>query len=107
MSDPLSVIGKTATDAILLPIQQRINSELDKVAFQARAKIAYSRGIQPNQVSDLEVAEYMISMPLSATNSEIALAANSVRNGIIAGFALLGSAVLINGLLNKHRQENE
>jgi hypothetical protein len=97
-SDPLAIIGQTAINAVVAPIQQRINSEIDQIAFQARARLAKTRGLQPEEVTDLEVAEYMLSMPLSETNRQIVLAGNSVRNGVIAGCALIAFAMIVNGM---------
>lgn len=93
----LQNLGKTAVDAVMSPIQNRINSQLDVLALQIRSKIATQRGVQPQQVSDLEIAEYMMGMPLASTNQEIEKAGNSARNAIFAGFALIAAAILFNG----------
>lgn len=90
-------LGKTVVDAAMVPIQNRINSQLDVLSLQIRSKIASQRGVPPQSVSDLEIAEYMIGMPLASTNQEIDKAGKSARNAIIAGFAILATAVLING----------
>ena len=96
--DPLAMIGQTAINAVIAPIQQRINSELDQIAFQSRLRLAKLNGVRPEEVTDLEIAEYMLAMPLSETNRQIVLAGNSVRNGVVAGCALIAFAMIVNGM---------
>lgn len=75
------------SDYVTKPLTDKIYKEIDKVTDDIRYKLAKEKGIQPPQVKQLEVAEYLMAMPTAGLNKPIADMSASIRNSILIGFA--------------------
>lgn len=111
LGDLLKSSGNTLLDsaktAVAAPIAAFLNSKLNDITAQARAKIAVSKGVDEGAITDLDVAEYVIAMPTAATNQvlsdQIAYVGKSLRNGIIIGAAMLSLAVFLSRIQHRDR----
>lgn len=96
--------GSDLLKSVTEPIQAKVNQQLDKVVQDIRNKIANKRKVALSKVTDLEISEYLLSMPLKSTNDvldeQIADAGRSIRNGIIIGFIILTIGVFLSRKVN-------
>ena len=103
----LEQIGKDSLNAIVKPISDKLNAQIDKLALQSRSKLAFDRGVAPAQVTDLEVAEYLSNMPTQKITDVVAdkmvYIGQSARNGLIIGLGLIAIAIMMVGLSNKKK----
>ncbi len=101
----VSQYGGAATDALLKPISDKVNAQIDKIAYQAKYRIADQRNVDPSEVSDLDVADYIIGMPTANTNAvlseQMSYIGKCTRNGLIIGGALIGLGILVGKLATK------
>ena len=90
-------LGKETIAAIAAPIQAKILQKIDYLVIDIRNKIAKDRKISPSKVTDLEISEYLLQMPLGSTNLVVEKQAKSgvliVSGSILIGFSLLALAV--------------
>ena len=104
MNNPLDIISSTAMSTVTAPIQAMVNQQIAIVASQVRTKIAADNGVDPSQVTDLMVAEYMIGMPMASTNTvldnEIRYIGKAAFFGIVTAGALIATAIVMTGNRN-------
>lgn len=97
--------GGQAVDAIVKPIADKLNQQIDKIAYQARQKVALRQNVNPSQVTDLDVAEYIANLPTQQMTGEISqqmqYIGKTTRNGIIIGLGMVAVAILIVGMSKK------
>ncbi len=100
-----SQYGGKAVEALVKPVSDKLNSQIDKMAIQARSKIASERKVPQSSVSDLEVAEYISGIPTALMTKEIGTEmqyiGQSTRNGLVIGLGIIALAILIVGLNKK------
>jgi hypothetical protein len=101
----LDQLGKDAISAIVKPVSDKLNSQIDKIAFQARKKLATDRGVPESLVSDIEVAEYVSNLPSQQITKEVGekmvYIGQSTRNGLIIGLGLIAISILLVGISRK------
>ena len=107
MDYSLDQFGKDTLNAVVKPISDKLNSQIDKLAIQSRAKLAVDRGVPPSKISDIEVAEYLSNMPTQKLNETVAdkmtYIGQTTRNGLIIGLGLIAIAILLVGISKKER----
>lgn len=98
--------GGKAVEVLVKPVSDKLNSQIDKLSVQARAKIALENKVPQASVSDLEIAEYIIGIPTALMTKEIGTEmkyiGKSTRNGLVIGLSLVAIAILIVGLHKKN-----
>lgn len=105
MDYSIDKFGSDVVNAIVKPVSDKLNSQIDKIALQARKKLAYERSVPESKITDIEVAEYIANMPSQQITKEVAdkmiYMGDAARNGLIIGLGLVAIAVLVVGLRKK------
>lgn len=93
----ISVSGKDILNVITDPIQQRINQKLDSLVSAIRVKLATEKGVSLNEITDLEISEYLMQMPLRSTNDTVTVVADQstkiIAGSIVIGFSIVALAI--------------
>ena len=101
----LSNLGDKALEVLTKPITDKLNAQIDKLAVQARTKLAAEQKIQPAQVTDLAVAEYISGIPTAKLTQEVGTKmeyiGQTTRNGLIIGLGLIALAIMFSAVVKK------
>ena len=91
--------------AAVKPISDKLNNQIDKIAIDARKKLAFENKVPESKVTNLQVAEYIANLPSKEITKQVAdkmeYIGDSTRNGLIIGLGLIAIAMLVVGLKRK------
>lgn len=103
MADVFGEFSKAAGGAVSDALTAAIQPKLDAITFQVRQELARRRKVQPNQISDLEVAQFILVMPSAELGVKVEYIGQTVRNGVLIGCGVIALAILISGLIRRPR----
>ena len=99
MVDIFGELGKATGGAVSEAITAVLQPKLDNIALQVRQELARRRKVHPNQISDLEVAQFILVMPSAEIGQKVEYIGQTVRNGVLIGCGVIALAILISSFI--------